>query len=95
MADLEVELKDLQHLIQQMLKQQQRLQKENNALKDSVDEKDKLLSKKSESFNQLQQQLEASRLGLSGLSPADKQYLQKRIDTYLADIEKCIAAINL
>ncbi len=78
-----------------MIKKQQRLQKEISALKDSVKEKDNLLQKKNESFNQVQQQLDASRLGLSGLSPADKQLLQKRIDTYLSDIEKCIAAINL
>ncbi len=95
MAELNTQLKELQQAIQTLLKQYQRLQKENAVLKEEIKAKDLLLLNKNESMEQLHQKLEASRLGLASFADADKQYLQKRINAYLSDIEKCIAALNL
>lgn len=91
---LDVHLKDLQQLVQVLVKQYRDLQREHEALKKELVDSQKHLMNKEEHFNQLQRQLEASRLGLSSLSERDKIFLQKRIDSYLADIEKCLAVLN-
>jgi hypothetical protein len=42
----------------------------------------------------LKQQLESAAIGGAKWSPADKQQMEKRIDGYLKEIEKCLALLN-
>ena len=94
MEQLEIQLKNLHTKLQQLLKQNQLLQKqnaalekENTALKSSLNEKHDIVIK-------MQQQIDIFKLGANPLNDKEKQELKKRIDLYLAEIEKCLALIN-
>jgi len=91
---LETQLKNLQTKLQLLLKQNQllqrqvaSLQKDNNNYKNSLEEKTASISK-------LQQQTDVFKLSANTLDDKEKQDLRKRIDIYLAEIEKCLVLIN-
>jgi len=91
---LETQLKNLQTKLQLLLKQNQllqrqvaSLQKDNNNYKISLEEKTASISK-------LQQQTDVFKLSANTLDDKEKQDLRKRIDLYLAEIEKCLVLIN-
>lgn len=94
MEQLEVQLKNLHTKLQQLLKQNQLLQKqnvvlqkENLSLKTSLEEKQETIAKQ-------QQQMDVFKLSANALDEKEKQELRKRIDLYLAEIEKCLILIN-
>ncbi len=77
-----------------LLKQQQLLQKENQRLKKDLDKA--LMDKDGQDsvLEGLKQQLESAAIDGAKWSPADKQQMEKRIDGYLKEIEKCLALLN-
>lgn len=68
-------------------KEAERLQKENAALSLELQSKTALLST-------VQQQVDALKLTSTGLEEGSKKELEKRIDIYLKDIDKCLALLN-
>jgi len=94
MEQLEIQLKNLHTKLQQLLKQNQLLQKQQAALqKENLTLKTSLEEKK-ETVTKMQQQIDVFKLGANVLDSKEKQELKKRIDLYLAEIEKCLALIN-
>lgn len=94
MVELSEQLKAIQEKLQILLKQQLVLQKENQKLKKEVD---KLLSEKDQKEFQLQglvQQIQTVKLGAANWSSTEKALMEKRIDGYLRDIEKCLLLLN-
>ncbi|MDE3251618.1 MAG: hypothetical protein KGO92_02355 [Bacteroidota bacterium] len=94
MVDLSIQIKSIQDKVQQLLKQQTLLQKENQRLKK---EQEKLIVQNEEKQAQilaLQQQLDALKLGSGSLNETEKHALGKRIDVYLKEIDKCLALLN-
>jgi hypothetical protein len=94
MEQLDMQLKSIQHKLQLILKQNQlllrqntALQKENEALKAGINEKENALQK-------LQQQIDIFKLSSNELGDDEKKELRKRIDIYLAEIEKCLVILN-
>ena len=94
MEHLDNQLKSIQHKLQLILKQNQlllrqnnTLQKENEVLKASINEKEDTLQK-------LQQQIDICKLSSNELGDDEKKELRKRIDIYLAEIEKCLVILN-
>jgi regulator of replication initiation timing len=94
MEDLSLQLRSIQDKLQLLLKQQQLLQKENQRLKKDLDKA--LMDKDGQDsiLEGLKQQLESAAIGGAKWSPADKQQMEKRIDGYLKEIEKCLALLN-
>lgn len=91
---LDIQLKSLQTKLQQLLKQNQllqkqvaTLQKENGSYKTSLEEKTSIIAS-------MQQKADAANLSTNGLNDHEKQELRKRIDLYLSEIDKCLALIN-
>lgn len=68
-------------------KEVQRLQKENQKLQEE-------LGIQSNKVKLLEQKADASKLNVSGLSEKSKKDLEKRINTYLKDIDKCLALLH-
>ena len=88
------QLKNIHDKLQQLLKQYRLVQKENGQLKKEL-EKQKLASiTKLEQIQSLQQKLDAAQVGMSSWGEADKKLMEKRIDTYLKEIEKCLSLLN-
>ena len=91
---LDTQLKNLQTKLQQLLKQNQLLQKQVTSLQKENDGYKTSLEEKKETIAKLQQQADAVKLSTNGLDDKEKQELRKRIDLYLAEIDKCLALIN-
>jgi phage host-nuclease inhibitor protein Gam len=92
--DIDTQLKTIQAKLQQVLKQYVLLQKENARLKKELSKSQQNNSEKAEQLQALQQQVDVLKLGVSGWNDQEKAELEKRIDVYLKEIDKCIALLN-
>ncbi len=94
MADLDIQLKNIQEKLQQLLRQYQVLQKENLQLKETLQQARLAYVDKDEKLKQVQEQLDVLQLSSSNRSAAERKALEKRIDSYLKEIEKCLSLLN-
>jgi len=80
----------LQQLLKQyqaVLKENQHLTKENLQLKEQLEQKNRL-------SQQLQQKMEAAKLTSGDMDDTMKKDLEKRINSYLKEIDKCLNMLN-
>lgn len=94
MEQLDLLLKTLQQKITLLIKQNQLLKKQNEMLQTATQKNEKIIAEKDLYLKKLEAHLEGLKLNASMLEKADKKILEKRIDTYLRDIEKCLAQLN-
>ncbi len=94
MADLELQLKNLEQKIKLLLKQYQQLQKENMLLKIEIEKKRSALDTEKTLIQKLQQQVDILNLGSPSVNGDDKKQLEERISGYLKEVEKCLALLN-
>jgi chromosome segregation ATPase len=84
----------LNEKLQQLLRQYNRLQKENERLKEEL-----LQSKNREveihsKIDELQQQISILKLGSGEMSERDKKEFEKKINSYIREIDKCISFLS-
>jgi len=94
MEQLDLQLKTLQQKISLLIKQNQFLKTQNELLSTTNQKNEKAISEKDSRLKILEEHLETLKLNASMLDKADKKVLEKKIDTYLRDIEKCLAQLN-
>jgi hypothetical protein len=95
LTELPVQLSVIKHKIQQLLKQQQHLEKENRQLREALEKKDQQLQQSHGQSARLEEQLTALRLNQQRqLSPEDRLEVQQKIDSYLKEIDRCIALLS-
>lgn len=94
MLDLDRHIKNIQEKLQQLLRHQQVLVKENQRLEKELEKSKQLLQEKEETVAILRQQLDALKLSAVAQSPEEKALLEKRINGYLKEIDKCLALLN-
>lgn len=94
MEDIDMVLHRLQQKLVQLVKQNQLLQKQNATLKKESSLLRGTLNEKETQLQQLHQQIDVLRLSGNALIEDEKKLLEKRINLYLSDIEKCIALLN-
>ncbi len=94
MVDLSEQIKSIQDKLQQLLKQQALLQKDNQRLQKELEKANSLNEGKQGLIQALQQQVDVVKLGSGNLDEAEKNALSKRIDMYLKEIDKCLALLN-
>ena len=68
-------------------KEVQRLQKENNRLNE-------LLKQYTDKSSKLNEKQDTAKISVETLKTHSKKDLEKRIDAYLKDIDKCLALLN-
>jgi len=94
MTQPEIQLKRVHEKILLLLKQYQVLQKENERLKDDL----KKMSLRYETIyrdaEKYRQQAEVLRLTGRGMEESDKKMLEKRLNKYVREIDKCIALLQ-
>jgi hypothetical protein len=94
MTQPELQLKRVHEKIGLLLKQHLALQKENERLRDDLKKmlvRCEDLSREAEKFRQ---QAEVSKLSGSSLDESDKKMLEKRLNQYVREIDKCIALLQ-
>ncbi len=91
---MQEQIQRIENKVQQLLKEYttaqkeiQRLQKENLHLTQQ-------LQSRTEQANQLHQRVDAQNFSVSNLEDKAKKDLEKRITTYLKDIDKCLALLH-
>ncbi|WP_447640893.1 MULTISPECIES: hypothetical protein [Chitinophagaceae] len=84
----------IEEKLQALLVRYKRLQKENANLKAELHDVSTKLAISLKENESLHQKLDVSNIGASSWTSQEKQNLQKRIDGYLKDIEKCMELLN-
>ena len=80
--------------VQQLLKQQETLQKLNKELRQEVSGLKKQREQHLESIDELQQQLAVLKAAKSELSEEEKKAFEKRLGQYIREIDRCITVLG-
>ena len=94
MTESEQHLKRIQDKVQQLLKQHIALKKENRSLKDELDSIKKEASQFRENSDTLKQQVEILKYSNGEMEEEDKKQFEKRINTYIKEIDRCITMLS-
>jgi len=94
MSTTEQHLKRIQDKLQQLLKQFAAVQKENSRLKTELDSAQQKLVAQQKNADELKQQVSILKVSAGDMNDADKKEFEKRINTYLKEIDKCIAMLS-
>ncbi|MBN8672744.1 MAG: hypothetical protein J0L56_01350 [Chitinophagales bacterium] len=94
MSSTEQHLKRIQDKLQQLLKQHTALQKENVQLKEALDLSKEEARVQQQHIDTLKQKVDILKLNAGEMSEADKKEFEKKINTYLKEIDRCIAMLG-
>jgi regulator of replication initiation timing len=94
MPDLEIQLKRIQDKLQQMLKQQAALQRENQRLKEDLSKNTKHSLVYQQTIDDMKQQVEVLKITSGNWDEHDKKEFEKRINTYIKEIDRCITLLS-
>ncbi|MBM3416680.1 MAG: hypothetical protein FJY20_09590 [Bacteroidetes bacterium] len=95
----EQHLKRIQDKLRQLLKQHSVLQKENNRLKEDLQNAQQKIAGQQKNVDELRQQVSILKVSTGEsdnyrMSEADKKEFEKRINGYLKEIDRCIALLG-
>ena len=90
----EQHLKRIQEKVQHLLKQHTALQKENETLRDELGQLRKEASQFRENSATLQQQVEIMKYNNGDMDAEDRKQFEKRINSYIKEIDRCIAMLS-
>lgn len=94
MSDLEVQLKRIQDKLQQVLKDYVALQKENLRLKEELDKNRTQSFTHQQNIEELKQQVDVLKITSGDWDQNDKKEFEKRINSYIKEIDRCIALLS-
>lgn len=94
MNSTEQHLKRIQDKLQQLLKNHAALQKENSSLKKELEKTKQQTSHHQKSTDDLKQRLDVMKINAGEMNTADKKEFEKRINSYLKEIDRCIALLS-
>jgi len=94
MSTLQIDLERIQQKLQQLVQYQQKLRAENQVLREqvakSVEEKEILAAQ----ISQLQEQIGLLKLNNGSLESQDKKEMEKKINQFIREIDRCIAQLG-
>jgi predicted nuclease with TOPRIM domain len=94
MTHPEEQLKRVQDKLQQLIRLHQDLQKENEKLKGEFKKMTLRCDELSKEAERSGRQVDALKLSGSGLNEKGKKDLEKRLNQYVRDIDRCLALLN-
>lgn len=94
MTEVEKQLKRIQDKLQQLLKQQAALQKENHQLKSELENCRSALQQNQQIADELKQQVEVLKITSGNWEENDKKEFEKRITSYIKEIDRCITLLS-
>ena len=94
MAQLEEHIKRVNNKLQQILKQYLLLQKENEKLKEKLQELKLSNAKEAEETLRLQQQVSILKSSVGQMTETEKKVFEKQITRYIKEIDKCIGLLS-
>ena len=94
MAEIEKQLKGIQDKLQQVLKDHSALQKENLRLKEELDKNRTQSFANQQTIEELKQQVDVLKITSGDWDHNDKKEFEKRINSYIKEIDRCIALLS-
>jgi len=94
MNQTEQHLKRIQDKLQQVLKQYATLQKEKNLLDAELEKAKNLSVQHQQNVSNLKQQVDVLKLNAGEMKETDKKQIEQRINSYLKEIDRCIALLG-
>jgi hypothetical protein len=94
MSSGEEQIKRIYDKLQLLLKQHASLQKENQLLKEELGSAQKQVGHYQETAETLKQQVSILQLGNGNMSDGDKKEFEKKLNTYIKEIDRCIAMLS-
>ncbi|MDX2048135.1 MAG: hypothetical protein SFU87_15200 [Chitinophagaceae bacterium] len=94
MTDQEVHIKRISDKLQQLVKSHGSLQKENEKLKTELGKKQDTEQQLKERASLLEQQLGIIKASSGQLDEASKKDLEKQLNHYVKEIDRCIAILS-
>lgn len=80
--------------LQLLLKQQNRLQKENEKLKSDLAAAHEKINRHTEEMESLKQQVSILKISQGSFSEKDKKEFEKKISNYIKEIDRCISYLS-
>jgi archaellum component FlaC len=80
--------------LQQLLRQYNRLQKENERLREELNQANEKERQVHSRVDELQQQISILKLSSGDMNEKDKKEFEKKINQYLKEIDKCISFLS-
>jgi hypothetical protein len=94
MAETEIQITRIHGKLQRLLKLHSVLQKENGQLKEELHSAQKQAAVQYEKLDMLKQQVDILKYSNGEMSGADKKEFEKRINSYVKEIDRCIAMLS-
>ncbi len=94
MSSGEEQIKRIYDKLQQLLKQHASLQKENQLLREELGSAQKQMAQYQETAEALKQQVSILQLGNGQMGEEDKREFEKKLNTYIKEIDRCIAMLS-
>jgi len=93
MEQLELQVRRIYDKLQQVLRQREALLKENNKLKEELQQLRQSQADRIEQIEQLKQQAEILKVKKGEMPLEEKALLEKRLSQYIREIDRCIALL--
>ena len=94
MSQTEQQLKRIQNKLQLLLKEYQSLKKDNARLQKELLTAREQAQLQKQSTESLQEQISILKVSSNSMNEADKKELEKRINSYLKEIDRCISLLS-
>ncbi len=94
MNTTEQHLKRIQDKLQQLLKLYAAVQKENSKLKEELESAQQKITAQQKNADELKQQVSILKVSAGDMNEADKKDFEKRINSYLKEIDRCITLLG-
>ena len=94
MNELEIPIKNIEQKLREVTKRYSALKKENLRLQAEAQKLNDTIAGKEQELQQLRHQTDLLKSGIQSWQPEQKKLFVKRIDTYLKEVDKCIALLN-
>jgi len=94
MAELELKIKTIQAKLQQLLKDYSTLQRENQRLEKELAAGNELSIQQQRQIDGLKQQVEVTKISSGNWNEKDKKEFEKRISSYVKEIDRCIVLLS-
>lgn len=91
---MQQQLANIKQKLQLLIKQYLQLQKENKQFESVIHQQSLIIAQKDQMIIELKRKIDVLQLNQHSLSSQDKLALEKRIDSYLKEIDLCLSLIN-
>lgn len=91
---MKADLQRIQEKLKELLQQQQLLKKQNEQLQTSLVASQQKNLQQQQRVEELQQQIAVLKMNTAQLDQQDKKELEKKINQYIKEIDRCIAQLG-